>query len=287
MYFYLRVRSLLILTVAVAIVMDSLWSRSLPLRTVEPSILTGTTITTGSGNGGVSVTISGGSTGSQSGSKGTTAPTTITIYVPFVTFHAGDSLASACVSYRTITMANSYAAQLELNNAQALWARYATLFQRCTPTQVAAAPPSPGTLASSMWQQRFEHLLPTPVFTIPPGFGVINIPSYLVTEGRDTVGFTDSTALGTLSIAASSTYSVSTDGGATFQGPFVHGYPWPTGGITLRWQRAGNTTVMVRQDWMARWSLDGQSGSFPMVVTTTSENFHVATLTALHLQSQF
>jgi hypothetical protein len=245
--------------------------------------LANTTITTGSGGGGIVVTINGGGGSSQSGGG---SPSTVTIFLPYLTFHAGNSLAQACVAVREITMTNSYAAQLELNTAQTLWARYSTLYARCTPTAVAAPPPpSPSSVASSQWEQRFLHLLPTPTFSIPPGFGVVNLPSYLVTTGERTVTFSDATAIGTLSITATSTYSVSVDGGKSFQGPYLEGEPWPIGGVTLQWHKPMETHVTLLQNWIAHWSLDGQGGSFPTVVTQTSQSFKVISLTALHLQA--
>lgn len=249
------------------------------------------TITGSSGGGGLTVVISGSNHGSSGGttrqSGSSSGRSYVIIYVPYLTFHSGRFLSRVCVAYRTVTMQSGEAANLERAYAASLWSRLLQSRERCQPLVVAVSPPiiirpSAPSIAEELWSERYSHLLPAPGFSIPPGYGVVNIPSYVVTQGAPIVDYSNFTPLGNLTIAARGTYYVSQDGGQYFQGPFAGGDAWPIGGISLSWTRPSSANIVLKEVWTATWYLDGSSGAFLPVSTVSSlYGFKVQSLSAL------
>lgn len=249
------------------------------------------TITGTSSRGGLTVVVTGSNHSSSGGSTRNGVPTYgrlyETIYVPYLTFHSGRFLSRVCVAYRTVTMPAGEAATLERAYAASLWSRLLQSRERCQPLVIAVSPPiiirpSAPSLAEELWSERYSHLLPTPGFSIPPGYGVVNIPSYVVTHGPSNVDFSNFTPLGSLTIVARGIYYVSQDGGQVFQGPFSGGDAWPTGGISLSWPGPSSVDITLKEVWRAMWYLDGSSGTFSPVTTISSlDGFKVQSLSAL------
>ncbi len=143
--------------------------------------------------------------------------------------------------------------------------------------------PTPSEVADSEWSTQLIKQLPMPFPTIPPGYGVVGITSYLLSGDSRHASLSATSPLGELTISATSTYSVSFDGGYQYFGPFqVTGAPFPTGGIDHMWLKSGPHWVIVLQNWTGTWNLDGQSGTLPTLQTRGDiANFLVTGLVAL------
>ncbi len=143
--------------------------------------------------------------------------------------------------------------------------------------------PTPSEVADSEWSTQLVKQLPIPLPTIPPGYGVVGITSYLLTGDATHCSLSSSSALGELTISAKSSYEVSFDGGDQYSGPFqTSGAPWPLGGIDHMWLNPGARSVVVVQNWTGTWYLDGQSGQLPTLQTRGEiANYVVLGLVAL------
>ncbi|MGC8481362.1 MAG: hypothetical protein ACP5PJ_07415 [Acidimicrobiales bacterium] len=249
------------------------------------------TITTGGGGGTIIVHLGGGgtvSTTSPDGPSGGTSGGQTTIYVPYLVTHAGTSLAHGCVAFQAVTMPIGESATLELAYATSEWNILLAHFPRCVPLQSSPSTNAPTIrppqIATTIWQDTYIHQLPTPISEIPPGFGVMDVTSYVVTEDPNTMRFIDTTPLGTLTIVATSTYQVDDAGGNPISASASTGAPWPVGGLELQWPSPGSYDMTVVQSWSAQWSLDGETGIFPPLATTSPiTNFPVRSLTAIRV----
>jgi hypothetical protein len=143
--------------------------------------------------------------------------------------------------------------------------------------------PTPSEVANSEWSTQLIKQLPMPSPTIPPGYGVVGITSYLLSGDSVHSSLSAASALGELTISATSTYSVSYDGGDQYFGPYqTTGAPFPVGGIDHMWLNPGPHSVIVLQNWTGTWYLDGQSGTLPTLQTRGEiANFLVTGLVAL------
>jgi hypothetical protein len=249
------------------------------------------TITTGGGGGTIIVHLGGGgtiSTTSPAGPAGGTAGGQTTIYVPYLVTHTGTSLAHGCVAFQAVTMPVGESAALELAYATSEWNLLLARFPRCVPLQTApvSGAPSlrPPQIAATIWNDTYVHQLPNPTSVIPPGFGVVNVPSYVVTEDPTTMRFVDDTPLGTLTIVATSTYQVDDAAGNPISPSASIGSPWPNGSLVVDWPAPGTYNSIVVQSWTAQWSLDGETGAFPPLSTTAPiTNFAVRSLSAVRM----
>ncbi len=142
---------------------------------------------------------------------------------------------------------------------------------------------TPSEVADSEWSTQLIKQLPIPLPTIPPGYGVVGITSYLLTGDVTHCSLSSSTPLGELTISAKSSFEVSFDGGDQYSGPFeTSGAPWPIGGIDHMWLNPGTHSVVVLQNWTGNWFLDGQSGELPTLQTRGDiANYLVLGLVAL------
>ena len=128
--------------------------------------------------------------------------------------------------------------------------------------------PTPSEVANSEWSMQLIKQLPTPSPAIPPGYGVVGITSYLLSGDSIHASLSAESVLGELAISATSTYSVSFDGGDQYFGPYqITGEPFPVGGIDHMWLNPGPHSIIVLQNWTGTWYLDGQSGSLPTLQT--------------------
>ncbi len=260
--------------------------RVLPTQFAQPTPIQ--PIQGGSGIG-VKVTGSSGSTRSTRSPQDTQIQP---IYIPELVTHTANSYAKVCITYTTYTTSNIYDYQMELSYAQTLWSRLLARYQLCTSSSSA---PSLSSYLTALWSKIYMHYLSPPTFVIPPGLGVVGVPSYVVTQFPLLQTFSDATPYGELVISASasieltvtiqSTYDQQRSIGSQTLGPFTSpGYPWPTGGIVIDWSDPGTYTVAATLLWNARWSLDGQSGLFSPVTTSYEvPRFQVESLQALRM----
>jgi hypothetical protein len=118
----------------------------------------------------------------------------------------------------------------------------------------------PATLAESYWT---TVPLPVPKPSLPPGYAVTGLRTYLVTGGTIRPRpFVRATPLGLLSIQATGSYTVDWGDNSFWSGPYSQeGEPWPAGTISHTYDVAGTVRIMVRESWSARWSLAGVGGS--------------------------
>ena len=238
---------------------------------------------------GVKVTGSSGTTGSDRSSKSTQVQP---IYVPELVTHTGSSYSKVCIAYTIYRTSNTYDYQMELSYAQILWSRLLPHYQLCTSS---TSTTSISSYLADLWSNTYMHYLSAPTFEIPPGFGVVGVPSYVVTRFPFVQTFSNATPYGELIISARASLdltitqqsSYSTHGSMTPStfGPFVSsGYPWPIGGVAIHWNSPGTYSVNASLLWTAKWSLDGQSGLFSPVTTSFSVPiFQVESLQALRM----
>lgn len=125
------------------------------------------------------------------------------------------------------------------------------------------APAPPPISASEVVERTIVNVrLPEPKPNIDPGYAVTGMKAYLETGNNPTHRFAPiDTVLGPLTITATSTYTVNW-GDQTVTGPHSSsGGKYPDGAITHVYQHARTVDVSVTQNWTARWSLAGESGT--------------------------
>lgn len=244
-----------------------------------PSSVRAMEITSGSGGGGVHVGVTG---AGSSGRNGAPRWSLVTIYEPYLQLHSGTYLGLPCITYNTVQLPTGQAATATLSRATALWTVLLRSYPLCIATR-SSGPSSPSTLATALWQDLYSHQLPTPALSIPPGYGILNVPSYVVTSMPFSTTFKDQTPVGVLTITASAQLSLAVDGAPLQGGPYSSpGLPWPQGGISIAWTRSGMVEVTAVMSWEATWSLAGQIGHFAPVSTIGNNLvFNVKTLTAV------
>ncbi len=142
---------------------------------------------------------------------------------------------------------------------------------------------TPSDVALSVWDQQIVRQLPSPAPTLPPGYGVVGIEGFLLSNDSNLARFSVPTVLGQMSISAVGSYMVSFDGGQAFEGPYqTPGASWPTGGIGHMFSQAGPHELIDQENWSGTWSLDGASGSLPQLETVGYlQNLNVYSLVAL------
>lgn len=211
----------------------------------------------------------------------------VEIFIPRLIMHGGNDLKFDCITYSTIHMITGTAASLELTYASNLWSQLLAHYRQCQviespTTQVhPTIPLAASSIANQLWSQQFAHQLPNPAFSVPPGYGIVHLPSYVVTSLPLVLTFVDPTAQGTLRISVHGLIYVSFDGGELWQGPYsLNGLPYPNGLISHSWQSGGEHSIVVKVVWNALWFLEGQSGSLSLT-TQTSSTFSVISLVSL------
>lgn len=139
--------------------------------------------------------------------------------------------------------------------------------------------PSPEEVALEFWRQ---VQLPAPAPAIAPGFAITGKTAYLESNAQPTAPFRFDTPLGPLQIDASAQLSVDWGDG---RGPVAYdslGGPWPDGEVTNVYGDAGVVDVVVTQDWTARWSVAGATGTLGGLRTTgTIPGFEVREVQAV------
>lgn len=136
-------------------------------------------------------------------------------------------------------------------------------------TPAHAEGPSPGTLATTFWEQSGVDHLPAPKPSIRPGYALAGNPGYLQASAPMTATFAHQTPVGTLTISASATMWVNWGDGGTWSGPYASpGGPWPYGTVIHVWDDTGAYDVEVQYRWGATWSLAGAGGSLSGLSTS-------------------
>ena len=119
--------------------------------------------------------------------------------------------------------------------------------------------------------------LPIPDPRIEPGRMLVGLTSYLETGGRRDFTHREDTVLGPIEVTASAVVHVDW-GDGTRTGPHQSlGGPYPTGDITHVYQDSGAYDIVVDFEWVAEWSVGGETGTIGTGLATTStiEDFEV------------
>ncbi|MGH9054658.1 MAG: hypothetical protein ACRDYY_02125 [Acidimicrobiales bacterium] len=151
---------------------------------------------------------------------------------------------------------------------------------RTAPAGAAPAVPRPvpvpprggqAALAVAFWK---TIALPVPSPSVPPGYAITGMPSYLVTAGTtDPAPYRQDTPLGALTLTAHGSYMVDWGDAPTpeWQGPYpAEGEPWPAGKIVHTYDFVGTYIVTVVENWTATWTLGGASGTLAGLETTAT-----------------
>jgi hypothetical protein len=129
----------------------------------------------------------------------------------------------------------------------------------------AAPAETPAMVAARYWEL---ITLPKPQPAIAPGRAITGKMAYLETRGELTHTYTNATAFGTLVIVAKGSYTIDWGDGETTGPHSVEGKAWPDGNITHGYKDVGSYDVVVRERWIANWSLGGASGVLRTLQTT-------------------
>jgi len=241
------------------------------------------------GGTGVGVVLRGGSTSSSTGSSTVGIPP---IYLPKLITHTANSFSVDCITYSVYFAPSRYDYQVELTYAQDLWSALLPRYPMCRSTTSATT--NLGAYINNIWTKTYMQNLPVPNVTIPPGFGVVGIPSYVVTHFPFTLLYRAFTPYGQLTISALGSLDLTTrptessDGGRIQSlGPFFTPLqPWPLGTAVLNWGQPGFDSITASLTWSARWQLDGESGYFaPVLRQYNISNFQVEALQAVRVSS--
>lgn len=159
--------------------------------------------------------------------------------------------------------------------------------QHFPPCPAATRPPvaaiDPTTLAISFWR---TVRLPVPRPSVPPGYAVTGMPSYLVTNGTlHPAPFRLATPLGELTVTATGQYMVDWGDGTTptWSGPYnAEGRPYPNGNIAHTYDNTGTVTITLLENWTATWTIGPDGGTLGGLRTTaTIPNFRIGQLQAV------
>ena len=127
--------------------------------------------------------------------------------------------------------------------------------------------PSPEVVAAEI-VRRMQ--LPIPQPRIEPGKMLVGLTSYLETGGRREFVHREDTVLGPIVVTASAVVHVDW-GDGTRTGPHHSlGGPYPTGDITHVYQDSGEYDIVVDFEWVADWSVGGETGTIGTGLATTS-----------------
>lgn len=249
-----------------------------------------TSISPSQGGAEIGVSLSGSKKQSTRESTSTTSTQSSLqpVFIPYLIAHTGSSLGTVCIAYRTYRPTNASAYYSELSYAGQMWNALLRRYNLCNTTSTKA---SPKALVMSLWTRTYIHKLSFPLFTIPPNYGLLNMPSYVVTKMPFNISFSDNTPLGKLVINATAALTIqvtnTTDRNSYSVGKFNSpGFPYPNGTIPIRWQQAGKFDITGSLVWTSTWSLGSSvSGSFaPITLTSTIHDFPVIALQAVRTQ---
>lgn len=121
---------------------------------------------------------------------------------------------------------------------------------------------SPSQIVTAYWKQTIVNQLPSPNYSIPPGFALTGMPAFLVSNCVLNRRFYDQTQIGTADIVAQGQIWVRWDNNLPWSGPYQScGTPWPNGTISHVYQTSRQATISVKETWTANWTLNTSSGS--------------------------
>lgn len=145
----------------------------------------------------------------------------------------------------------------------------------------AGAVVEPEEVALEFWKQAD---LPVPRPEIAPGWAITGKTAYLETNAAPTAAFSwDIPGFGILTVDAGSALTVDWgDGSGARSYDSALSGPWPEGGITNVYGDIGVVDVVVTQEWTARWSLGGATGTLGGLATSgVLDDFEVRQIQAV------
>lgn len=241
------------------------------------------------GNGGtVTVGTSGSNSTNNSGGIVTTSDTwtnyyngypitetipTYKIYQPKVITNSSATTISPCLEMVLSSSTTSYWGAYELEQSfQNTWNELSLTYPACRFKKSGSSSNtsiSPGQLITTFWQDTVRNRLSIPQFSVPPGFALVGMTSYLTSTCQTNQTFFDDTPLGKATIQASGELWVKWNSMDTWLGPYDScGTPWPNGIITHVYQKSQLATVELKETWTANWSLAGSTGTLSGLQTS-------------------
>lgn len=234
------------------------------------------------GSGGTIIVDSSGS--SESGSPGGISSSVVTktiyyngwpvqetvpvyhVYTPVVIEGSPNFTNEPCLAITASQPLTSYWEAYQLQNSALLsWETLAETYPGCIAKSTSTTPSikiDPSQVVTQFWNQTVVNDLPSPQISIPPGFALSGLPSFLTANCSIDKTFYDQTPLGTATINAHGKLWVKWTSNETWSGPYDScGLPWPNGTISHVFTTKGNEIVSVKETWTASWSLAGHSGN--------------------------
>lgn len=265
-----------------------LLSLILPARSSTPAFADSSVTGTG---GTITVHSSGSSNSVVPGGIITTSTTTYTyyngwpiqqtvpiysVYTPLVVSGSSSYTNEPCLVMTTTSQTTSYSEAYQLEAvATQTWNSLNGLYPSCNPANSISSnsqkTPSPAQIVTTYWNTTIKNQLPTPRFTIPPGYALTGLPSFLVSTCELAETFTDRTPIGAATVNATGELWVKWNSGENWTGPYHScGLPWPNGTISHVYEKQGSSTVSLKETWSASWRLGGGSGTLDGLITSPS-----------------
>ncbi len=194
------------------------------------------------------------------------------VYMPHVIIGTAGYSNEPCLIMTESSQTTNYQEALQLEaSATQTWNSLDGLYPDCISSSATTTPtvsPDPSEIITWYWNNTIKNELPTPRFSIPPGYALTGLKAYLTSSCTLYQNFSDTTPIGTASIHATGEIWVKWGRGLSWSGPYNScGLPWPEGEIFHVYESARSATVSVKETWVASWTLAGKSGSLTGLFT--------------------
>lgn len=213
---------------------------------------------------------------------------TITIYhvfVPYVALGSSSYTNEPCLSSRTTSTTSYWEAYQLQESGIETWQSLVETYPICevrSQSTTGHVQVSPAQIVTTYWNQTVKNQLPVPQFSVPPGFALTGLNSYVSSNCVTSKTFYDQTPLGQATIHAIGELWVNWGDGSTWDGPYNScGSKWPNGTISHVFEYSGVDTVTVKETWNATWLLGTSSGSLGGLFTAPPPKIiHVYSITS-------
>ncbi len=195
------------------------------------------------------------------------------VYTPQVVVGSPTYSNEPCLAESTSAPIYSYAEAYQLQfSATQTWSSLAGTYPGCkynSSNSSSATQINPTQAVTTYWNQHVQNELPIPEFTVPPGFALTGLPSFLTANCTTSKSFYDSTPIGTADIQATGELWVKWDSNDGWSGPYSScGLPWPDGTISHVYETEGSAHISLKETWTASWTLAGASGTLGGLATS-------------------
>ena len=195
------------------------------------------------------------------------------VYTPVVIVGNPSFSTEPCLAMTTSAPIESYMEAYQLQySAIETWNSLDATYPICRyRSGVSSSAPKvdPAQTVTTYWNQSVQNQLPVPQFSVPPGFALTGLTSFLTATCTTSKTFYDNTPIGTATIAATGELWVRWKSGQDWSGPYNScGLPWPNGNITHVYENQGSATISLKETWSASWTLAGTSGALGGLYTS-------------------